>query len=74
MQIPDDILLNEDLNAAIAVLPANYSFEVRHSIVKPLCRCARCSGRAHQAVSSPDTQNSMEVETSQSEQGGNSVS
>ena len=28
MQIPDDILLNEDLNAAVAVLPTNYNFEV----------------------------------------------
>ncbi len=28
LQIPDDVLLNEDLNSAIAVLPANYSFEV----------------------------------------------
>ena len=28
IQIPDAILLNEDLSAAIAVLPVNYSFEV----------------------------------------------
>lgn len=27
-QVPDDILHNEALNAAIAVLPANYNFEV----------------------------------------------
>ena len=28
LQIPDSILLDEALNAAIAVLPANYNFEV----------------------------------------------
>ena len=28
LQVPDEILLNEALNEAIAVLPANYSFEV----------------------------------------------
>ena len=28
IQVPDEILLNEALNSAIAVLPANYSFEV----------------------------------------------
>ena len=27
-QVPDDILHNEALNEAIAVLPANYNFEV----------------------------------------------
>lgn len=29
LQVPDEILLNDALNSAIAVLPANYSFEVR---------------------------------------------
>lgn len=29
MQVPDDILHNEALNEAIAVLPANYNFEVK---------------------------------------------
>ena len=28
MQVPDDILHNDALNEAAAVLPANYSFEV----------------------------------------------
>ena len=28
MQVPDDILHNEALNEAIAILPANYNFEV----------------------------------------------
>ena len=27
-QVPDEILLNEDLNEALKVLPANYNFEV----------------------------------------------
>ena len=31
MQVPDDILHNEDLNKAISVLPANYNFEVGDS-------------------------------------------
>ena len=28
LQVPDEILHHDALNAAIAVLPANYSFEV----------------------------------------------
>lgn len=36
LQIPDSILLDEALNAAIAVLPANYNFEVI-----PLAKSAR---------------------------------
>ncbi|DBA98686.1 hypothetical protein WJX77_005684 [Trebouxia sp. C0004] len=31
-QIPDHVLLNEALNSAIAVLPANYSFEVHKTV------------------------------------------
>lgn len=31
-QIPDDILNNEDLTAAIALLPANYNFEIRKTV------------------------------------------
>lgn len=31
-QIPDEILNNEDLNAAISVLPANYNFEIHKTI------------------------------------------
>lgn len=30
--IPDDILLNADLNAAIAILPSNYNFEI-HKVI-----------------------------------------
>jgi len=42
LQIPDDVLLNEDLNSAIAVLPANYSFEVPNAMAlehpEPACK------------------------------------
>lgn len=31
-QIPDDILHDEALNAAIAVLPANYNFELHKTV------------------------------------------
>eukprot|EP00606_Chrysophyceae_sp_TOSAG23-5_P000638 GSChrysophyteH2.ASY1.ANO1.32.1 assembled CDS len=31
-KIPDDILLNEALNAAIAILPANYNFEIHKTL------------------------------------------
>ena len=30
--IPDDILLNADLNEAIAILPSNYNFEIHKTI------------------------------------------
>jgi 2-(3-amino-3-carboxypropyl)histidine synthase len=33
-QIPDDILSNQQLNAAIALLPANYNFEIHKSVWK----------------------------------------
>jgi len=43
LQIPTDVLLNEDLNSAIAVLPANYSFEVTNATAarghpEPACK------------------------------------
>lgn len=31
-QIPDEILQNEQLNAAIALLPSNYSFEIHKTV------------------------------------------
>lgn len=39
-QVPDDILHNKALNAAIAILPANYNFEVRSSAVQQARRRA----------------------------------
>ena len=35
MQVPDDILHNDALNEAAAVLPANYSFEVACLFLTP---------------------------------------
>jgi 2-(3-amino-3-carboxypropyl)histidine synthase len=31
-QVPSDILNNEQLNAAIAILPANYNFEIHKTV------------------------------------------
>ena len=35
LQVPDDILHDEDLNKAIAILPANYHFEVHTRSTPP---------------------------------------
>ena len=41
LQVPDEVLHDAALNAAIAVLPANYNFEVRSSTCSPRAACMR---------------------------------
>ena len=79
--MPDEVLQNDALNSAIAVLPANYSFEVglacAAKLVVVYSKAADSSimgTAASHWCTDVDTQNSMEIKASQSQKSGNSVS
>lgn len=56
LQIPDDILLNEDLNVAIAVLPANYNFEVSARLQQCTdCQIHKVLGMSFRCLLLPDS-------------------
>lgn len=74
-QVPDEILHDEALNAAIGVLPANYSFEVRAMIHSCMQGCKESLSRDLMCVlDCTDTQDGVAHKADGSQARGSAVS